>query len=105
VHATREGAPPGDVPVLIMKYKEPQWMDVETDPFEMLYYVTADISAVPWTSNIGRSGKMYFTRRFYVGFLVGLAELKVQIRWIDSVTGEERSSDAAIIYTDMLEDH
>jgi len=103
MHAVREGAPPGDVLVKIMKYKEPWWLDTEINPFEILCYVAVDISAVPCTSNIGTSGKMCFTRWFDVAFLVDLGELKVQIRWIDSVTGEERSSDAAIIYTDILE--
>jgi len=103
MHAVREGAPPGDVLVKIMKYKEPRWMDTETIPFEVLCHVAANISAVPWTKKIGTSGKMCFTRLFNVAFLVSLAELKVQIRWIDSATGEVKSSDAATIHTDMLE--
>jgi len=102
MHAVREGAPPGDVLVKIMKYTEPGWLDTETNPFEILCYVAADISAVPCTSKIGTSGKMCFTRWFDVAFLVGPAELKVKIRWIDPVTGKEGSSDAALVYTEML---
>jgi len=35
--------------------------------------------------------------------LVGLSELKAQIRWTDSATGVEESSDAVIVYGDASE--
>jgi hypothetical protein len=48
--------------------------------------VVADISATPLTQKIKDDGKKYYMREFDVVLLVGLTELKAQIRWIDSVT-------------------
>ena len=56
------------------------------DRFETLCHVVADISAAPCTSKIGRSGKMCYTRLLDVVLLVGLTELKAQIRWTDART-------------------
>jgi hypothetical protein len=56
------------------------------DRFETLCHVSADISAAPFTTKLGISGKMCYTRKFYLVLLVGLTELKAQIRWIDSAT-------------------
>ena len=96
-----------------MKYdgdeKAPRWSDVEPgvafrsvalsvrpmftiqkDRFETLCHVVADISEAPYTRKLGISGKMCFTRRFDVVLLVGLTELKAQIRWKDSKTVRTR---------------
>ena len=56
------------------------------DRFETLCHVVADISTSPCTSKIGRGGKMCYSRRLDVVLLVGLTELKAQIRWTDSRT-------------------
>lgn len=104
----REGSPAGNILVEIIKYdghqQEPGWTDVEPSTtflrtkiflpgtynpkarFETLCHVVADISAAPCTSRLGRSGKMCYTRRLDVVLLVGLTELKAQIRWMDSRT-------------------
>jgi len=107
MYSVREGSPVENILVKITKYdggqKEPRWMDVESNRFETLCHVVADISAAPCTSKIGRFGKMCYARRLDVVLLVGLTELKAQIRWIDSRTGEEKSSPAAIVYKDMSE--
>ena len=108
MHIVREGAPARDVLARVIKYdgdrKEPRWMDIErgvtvdlptqllpgtynpTDRFETLCHVVADISAAPYTSKPGRSGKICYSRKYDVVLLVGLTELKAQIRWIDSRT-------------------
>lgn len=92
----------------IVKYdgnkKEPRWMDLQPsmvsnptmisvhtahDPiakFETLCHVVADISAAPFTVERGRFGNICYSRDFDVVLLVGLTELKAQIRWIDSLT-------------------
>ena len=56
------------------------------DRFETLCHVSADISAALSTPKVGKSGKMCFSRKYNVVLLVGLTELKAQIRWIDSIT-------------------
>lgn len=59
------------------------------NPKDRLYTlckVVADISAVPWTRKIGKSGRTCFIQRFDVVLLVGRAELEAQIRWIDCRT-------------------
>lgn len=105
----REGGPTRNVLAQIVKYhgnqEEPEWMDVERggrfnsvtrslhaalivqkDRFETLCHVVADISAAPHTRKRGTSRKFVFTQVFDVVLLVGLTELKAQIRWIDSKT-------------------
>jgi hypothetical protein len=57
-----------------------------TDKFETLCHVHADISAAPSIPQRGSSGKMCYYREFDVVLLVGLTELKAQIRWTDSIT-------------------
>ena len=105
--SVHEGAPARDVLARVIKYDgneaEPRWMDIErglidsvarpppsthnqTDRFETLCHVAADVSAAPYTSKPGRSGKICYTRKYDVLLLVGLTELKAQIRWIDSKT-------------------
>ena len=106
--SVHEGAPARDVLARVIKYDgneaEPRWMDIErglivdsvarlpssthgpTDKFETLCHVAADVSAAPYTSKPGRLGKICYTRKYDVVLLVGLTELKAQIRWIDSKT-------------------
>jgi len=107
VRVACEGAPQKDVLVRIVKYdgnlRDPEWMDVEPDRFETLCHVAADISAAPSTPKPGKSGKMYYSRKYDIVLLVGLTELKAQIRWVDSITGTETSSDAVIVYNDGSE--
>jgi len=107
MHTSREGAPNNSALAKIVKYdgglRNPQWTDVEKNRFETLCHVAADISAAPSTSKVGKSGKLCYFRNYDIVLLVGLTELKAQIRWIDSGTGEERSSDAVIVYNDVAE--
>ena len=56
------------------------------DRFETLCHVAADISAAPCTRKPGRDGRICCSREFDVVLLVGLTELKAQIRWLDSKT-------------------
>ena len=56
------------------------------DRFETLCHVAADVSKAPSTLKIGKSGKMCYHREYDVVLLVGLTELKAQIRWTDSIT-------------------
>jgi hypothetical protein len=56
------------------------------DRFETLCNVIADISAAPFTSKVGSSGEVCYYREFDVVLLVGLTELKAQIRWYDNKT-------------------
>ena len=56
------------------------------DNFETLCHIVADISAAPATLQHGVSGNICYTREYDVVLLVGLTELKAQIRWIDSAT-------------------
>ena len=46
----------------------------------------ADISAAPYTVKVGKSGKKCYFRDYDVVLLVGLTELKAQIRWTDYKT-------------------
>jgi len=105
--SVRESEPTTDILVQITKYdgneEEPRWMDVETNRFETLCHVVADISAAPYTTKVGRFGRTCFTRNLDVVLLVGLTELKAQIRWIDSITGEVKSGPAAVVYNDSSE--
>jgi len=102
VRVTREGAPETRAHARIIKYdgneKEPRWMDVQRDKFETLCRVYGDISAAPSTPQAGSNGKMCYYREFDVVLLVGLTELKAQVRWVDSVTGVEASGDAEVMY-------
>jgi len=94
MHVAREGAPPRDALARMIKYdgnlREPRWTDTEKERFETLCHVAADISAAPSRPKVGISGKMCYYRQYDVVLLVGLTELKAQIRWIDSRTGEEK---------------
>ena len=54
--------------------------------FETLCHVVANISAAPCTLERGMFGKMCYCREYDVVLLVGLTELKAQIRWTDSTT-------------------
>ena len=56
------------------------------DRFETLCHIAADISAAPIIPRLGKSGKMCYARNYDIVLLVGLTELKVEIRWIDSTT-------------------
>jgi len=104
--AIREGIPTGRVLAGIRKYdgnkKEPEWTDIEEDRFETLCHVVADISEAPCTRKIGTSGKMCCIQAYHVVLMVGLTELKAQIRWSDS-NGKEKSGDAVIVYKDASE--
>jgi len=105
VSAVREGAS-GEVWAGITKYdgnqKEPEWVDIERDRFETLCHVVADIPASSYTRKPGISGKMCSVYKFDVVLMVGLTELKAQIRWLDS-NGKEKSGDAVIVYKDASE--
>ncbi|KAF9783740.1 hypothetical protein BJ322DRAFT_1109589 [Thelephora terrestris] len=94
--AISEGVPTGKVMAGIRKYhgseKEPEWTDVERDRFETLCHVVADISEAPWRCKTGASGKLCYIQKYDVVLMVGLTELKAQIRWTDSTTGMERRS-------------
>lgn len=57
-----------------------------TDNFEILCNVVADISAAPCTLERGVDGRTCYRREYDVVLLVGLTELKAQIRWTDSIT-------------------
>lgn len=56
------------------------------DRFETLCHVVADISASSWTRKLGTSGAMCCIQMYDVVLMVGLTELKAQIRWFDSTT-------------------
>ena len=56
------------------------------DRFDTLCHVAADVSGAPCTFKIGKSGKSCYHREYDVVLLVGLTELKAQIRWTDSTT-------------------
>jgi len=107
MQVAREGAPPRDALARMIKYdgnlREPRWTDTEQERFETLCHVAADISVAPSTPKVGISGKMCYYRQYDVVLLVGLTELKAQIRWIDSRTGEEKSTDAVVVYNDVSE--
>ena len=105
--AVRVGAPEKDIMVEIIKYdggrKEPQWMDVQQSmtfcsmvicelgthspkgKFEVLCHVAASLSGAPCELERGRFGKMCYIRTFDVVLLVGLTELKAEIRWFDTI--------------------
>ena len=54
--------------------------------FETLCHVVADISGAPFTTKRGTSGKTCYCGEYDVVLLVGLTELKAQIRWTDFAT-------------------
>lgn len=56
------------------------------DRFETLCRVVADISAARCTRTVGKSGKICYFQEYDVVLLVGLTELKAEIRWFDSTT-------------------
>ena len=56
------------------------------DRFETLCHVVADLSAAPYTRRAGSSGGVCYYREFDVVLLVGLTELKAEIRWYDPKT-------------------
>ena len=56
------------------------------DKFETLCHVVADLSAAPYTRKVGNSGEVCYYREFDVALLVGLTELKAEIRWYDPKT-------------------
>jgi len=107
LHLVFEGSPDGTAFARIIKYdgnkKKPKWIDVERDRFETLCNVVADISAAPYTCRRGSSGDMCYYREFDVVLLVGLTELKAQIRWYDPKARTEKSGDASIVYENTSE--
>ena len=54
--------------------------------FETLCHVVADISGAPFTIQRGTSGTICYCGEYDIVLLVGLTELKAQIRWTDSTT-------------------
>ena len=56
------------------------------DKFQTLCNVTADISGAQSTRKVGTTGKVCYDLHYEVVLLVGLTELKAQIRWVDSIT-------------------
>jgi hypothetical protein len=54
--------------------------------FETLCHVVANLSGAPCTLVRGETGNMCYIREYDVVLLVGLTELKAEIRWIDSTT-------------------
>lgn len=97
-----EAAPPRHVLSSVIKYtglqNAPRWTDLEEDNFETLCNVQADILTAPCQIRRGKTGGIYYTRDFELILLVGLTELKAQISWIDATTGEERRSNAEVVY-------
>ena len=103
-----ESVPPPHLSSGIIKYTgtlaSPEWEDIEqgivhgfrwyflrsthsqTDKFETLCNVEADLSNAPYTSGSTAAGKKWYKRCFDIILLVGLAELKAQVSWIDSET-------------------
>jgi hypothetical protein len=57
----------------------------QKDNFETLCRVKADISGAPYTSTLA-GGRTGYRRDYNIILLVGLTELKAQIRWIDAET-------------------
>jgi len=106
-YLTAQGAPPQHASPRIAKYTgdlvTQKWQDAEPDKFETLCFVKADISAAPYISDFGTSGKIGYKRKYEIILLVGLTELKAQVCWIDSNTGTERRSDAVVVYDDPSE--
>lgn len=70
--------------------------------FETLCHVVADISAAPFTWTRGKSGKICYSREYDVVLLVGLTELKAQIRWFDSTTVRIRGQLCYAAFSDLL---
>jgi len=97
-----EGAPQRQAYQSILKYTgtnyAPEWMDTESDKYETLCGIRADLSTAPYQTKRGRGGTVCYVRDFEVVLLVGLTELMAQIGWIDSTTGEEMRSDAVVVY-------
>ena len=61
-------------------------LTADSDKFETLCHVVADISAAPCKLERGRLGEKCYSREYDVVLLVGLTELKAEIRWTDSTT-------------------
>lgn len=57
----------------------------QTEKYEKLCFVEADISAAPYKSK-DAGGKTSYRREYDVLLLLGLTELKAQVSWIDSET-------------------
>jgi len=109
VSVVHEGTSTGKVWAGITKYdgnqEEPEWVDIERDRFETLCHVVADIPVSSYTLKPGIFGEMCSIHKFDVVLVVGLTELKAQIRWFDSETGAEKSGDAVIVYKDASENN
>lgn len=58
----------------------------QTDKFETLCTIKADLSTAPYQTGQGNAGGTYYTRNFDIVLLVGPTEMKAQIAWIDSAT-------------------
>ena len=71
------------------------------DGFETLCHVAADVSAAPSTRKVGRFGKICYDREYEVVLLVGLTELKAQIRWFDTTTVRIRDGLCCVAFTDF----
>jgi len=97
-----EGAPQRQAYQSILKYtganSAPEWMDIESDKYETLCSIQADLSTAPHQTKRGRAGTMCYVRDFEVILLVGLTELKAQIGWVNAATGKEMRSDAVVVY-------
>ncbi|KAF9559594.1 hypothetical protein CPC08DRAFT_736124 [Agrocybe pediades] len=60
----------------------PQWKDLGAGGnFAHLCDISANLSSLPWESQIGSSGQIYYERKIEVVLLFGLTELKAQIAW------------------------
>jgi hypothetical protein len=57
---------------------------IPQDRFETLCHVHADVSAAQYTTKVGSSRAVCYYREYEVVLLVGLTELKAQIRWTDT---------------------
>ena len=108
-----ENAPPQHISAEVIKYTgalvSPEWRDIEKgivhgfrwyflksthsrkDKFETLCSVEADLSTAPYTSGTTAAGKKWYSRSYDIILLVGLAELKAQVSWIDSKTVSART--------------
>jgi len=105
-HTPSQGTPPKHCFSDIIKYTgaldSPEWKDVEPDKFKTLCRIKADISSAPYRSKLVGIGGTAYDRDYEIILLVGLTELKAQVSWIDSKTGEERRNDAVVVYDNLL---
>ena len=81
----QSGWTPNEVQLLVPRCDPVSGAHNPKDRFEILCHVAADISS-PCTRTIGASGQICYSQQFDVVLLVGLTELKAQIRWSDSTT-------------------